>query len=50
MNDPKSQTSPTEEPAADNRQPWQKLDFEKIAASDAEGTAASGAFDGTTYS
>ena len=51
MNDPKSQTSPTEDSVADKRQPWQPLDFEKIAASDAEGaTAVPGTFDGTTYS
>ena len=51
MNDPNSQTSPTEVSAPDNRQPWQPLDFEKIAASDAEGaTPVPGTFDGTTYS
>jgi len=51
MNDPKSQSSATEANEADRRQPWQPLDFEKIAASDAEGaTAVPGTFDGTTYS
>lgn len=48
MNDPKSQDKTNEAP--DSRQPWQPLDFEKIAASDAEGAVASGTFDGTTYS
>ena len=49
MNDPTSQDKTNEAP--DSRQPWQPLDFEKIAASDAEGaTAIPGTFDGTTYS
>lgn len=50
MNDPKSQDSVNETPDTATRQPWQPLDFEKIAASDAEGTSGSGTFDGTTYS
>lgn len=51
MNDVTPQNSKNEVPAADNREPWQKLDFEKIAASDAEGaTPVPGTFDGTTYS
>lgn len=50
MNDVTPQNSKNETPPADNREPWQKLDFEKIAASDAEGAVGSGTFDGTTYS
>lgn len=51
MNDPTPQKNPDEIAAIDTRQRWQKLDFEKIAASDAEGaTPVPGAFDGTTYS
>ena len=52
MNDPKSQNSLNEtsaEPAP--RQPWQPLDFEKIAASDAENATPPGGLDGAaTYS
>lgn len=36
--------------APDGRQPWQPLDFEKIAASDAESASGSGVPDGTIYS
>lgn len=50
MSHPTPQKSPNEEAPAETRQPWQKLDFEKIAASDAEGASASGVIDGTTYS
>ena len=51
MDDPKSQNKTDEAPDTGGRQPWQPLDFEKIAASDAEGaTAVPGTFDGTTYS
>ena len=51
MNDAPPQTDPKEGADTGGRQPWQTLDFEKIAASDAEGaTAVPGTFDGTTYS
>ena len=50
MNDPKSQNSLDEAHTVDDRAPWQPLDFEKIAASDAESASGSGVPDGTTYS
>ena len=50
MSDPTPSAEHSEPgPRATEREPWQPLGFDKIAAADAEAGSPSGSFDGTTY-